>query len=77
MMKEIHLYYNNFLLGNYSCKLLGLRNTVFGKIAYLNILKNKREEKKIYLPGYREQMIRKGGEEQDKVKQIYLKYNNG
>lgn len=77
LMKEIHLYYNNFLLGKYSCKLLGLRNTVFGKIAYLNILKNKRQEKKIGLPGYRDRMIRKGSEEQDKVKQIYLKYNNG
>ncbi|QQT26276.1 DUF2236 domain-containing protein [Sphingobacterium spiritivorum] len=77
LMKEIHLYYNNFLLGKYSCKLLGLRNTVFGKIAYLNILKNKRQEKKIGLPGYRDRMIRKGSEEQDKVKQIYLKYNHG
>ncbi|WP_270090364.1 oxygenase MpaB family protein [Sphingobacterium sp. SYP-B4668] len=76
LMKEIHLYYNQYLLGNYSCNLLGLRDTLIGKVAYANILKNKSDEKKIHQPYQRELLIKKGGDAQAKVKAIYLKYNN-
>jgi len=76
LMKEIHLYYNQYLLGPYSCKILGLRNTWLGRIAHLNILKNKDNEKKINQPGKRDLLVKKGGDAQAKVKEIYLKYNN-
>ncbi|MGE8377666.1 MAG: oxygenase MpaB family protein [Sphingobacterium sp.] len=75
LMREVHLYYNNYLLGNYSCNLLGLEKTTIGKIAYFNILKNKKENSQILKDEVRQQQIRKGRKVHEGVKQIYLKYN--
>jgi len=75
LMREVHLYYNNYLLGNYSCNLLGLEKTTIGKIAYFNILKNKKENSRILRDEVRQQQIRKGRKVHEGVKQIYLKYN--
>ncbi|MNE87336.1 hypothetical protein D3C80_1845300 [compost metagenome] len=74
-MREVHLYYNNYLLGNYSCNLLGLEKTTIGKIAYFNILKNKKENSQILKDKVRQQQIRKGRKVHEGVKEIYLKYN--
>lgn len=75
LMREVHLYYNNYLLGNYSCNLLGLEKTTIGKIAYFNILKNKKENSRILRDEVRQQQIRKGRKVHEGIKQIYLKYN--
>lgn len=75
MMREIHLYYNHFLLGNYSCQLLGLDTTKIGAIAYLNVLKNKIRNSKFRLTKQRQLLINKGRAEQLEVKRIYLTYN--
>lgn len=75
LMREVHLYYNNYLLGNYSCNLLGLEKTTIGKIAYFNILKNKKENSQILKDKVRQQQIRKGRKVHEGVKEIYLKYN--
>jgi len=75
LMREIHLYYNHYLLGNYSCSLLGLKKTIIGKIAYMNILKNKRSNRMINDSLWRKQQIDKGRKVHEGVKQIYLKYN--
>ncbi|SPZ84672.1 oxygenase MpaB family protein [Sphingobacterium multivorum] len=75
LMREIHLYYNHYLLGDYSCSLLGLRKTVLGKIAYVNILKNKKANHMITDSLWRQQQIDKGRKIHEGVKQIYLKYN--
>ncbi len=72
-MREIHLYYNHFLLGDYSCGLLGLENTRLGKIAYLNILKNRWESRGMENEDRRKQMIRKGRRVHEGVRAIYLK----
>jgi hypothetical protein len=75
LMREVHLYYNNYLLGAYSCALLGLEKTTIGKIAYFNILKNKKENSQILKDEVRQQQIRKGRKVHEGVKQIYLTYN--
>lgn len=75
MMREIHLYYNYYLLGNYSCQLLGLNKPRFGAIAHLNILKNKIRNSKLMTDKHRHMMIKKGRSEQLEVKRIYLTYN--
>lgn len=74
-MREVHLYYNHYLLGDYSCNLLQLDQTWIGKIAHLNILKNKYAAKKMHLPSERQEAIRKGRQSHEQVKQIYLTYN--
>jgi len=74
-MREIHLYYNYYLLGNYSCQLLGLNKSRFGAIAYLNILKNKIRNSKLMTDNHLHMMITKGRSEQLEVKRIYLTYN--
>ncbi len=75
LMREIHLYYNHYLLGDYSCSLLGLKKTVLGRIAYANILKNKKANSMITDSNRRKQQIAKGRKVHEGVKQIYLKYN--
>lgn len=75
MMREIHLYYNHYLLGSYSCRLLGLDTTKIGAIAYLNVLKNKMRNSKAKLAQQRHLLIKKGRAEQLEVKRIYLTYN--
>ncbi|MFU1859482.1 oxygenase MpaB family protein [Sphingobacterium sp. NGMCC 1.201703] len=75
LMREVHLYYNHYLLGNYSCNLLGLEKTNIGKIAYFNILKNKKENSRILKDEVRQQQIREGRKVHERVKQIYLTYN--
>jgi fructose-bisphosphate aldolase class 1 len=54
---------------------LGLKKTVLGKIAYVNILKNKKANRMITDSIWRQQQIDKGRKVHEGVKQIYLKYN--
>ncbi|MFC3355851.1 oxygenase MpaB family protein [Sphingobacterium zeae] len=75
LMREIHLYYNHYLLGDYSCSLLGLKKTVLGKIAYVNILKNKKANRMVTDSLWRKKQIDKGRKIHEGVKGIYLKYN--
>ncbi|MDR6734522.1 oxygenase MpaB family protein [Sphingobacterium sp. 2149] len=75
LMREIHLYYNQYLLGDYSCALLGLEKTVVGRIAYMNILKNKTSNYRIDNSLWQKKQIDKGRKIHEGVKQIYLKYN--
>lgn len=75
LMREVHLYYNNYLLGTYSCALLGLEKTTIGKIAYYNILKNKKENRFIEHDDFRARQIKKGREVHEGVKKIYQTYN--
>lgn len=75
LMREIHLYYNHFLLGNYSCKLLGLDDTRLGKIAYLNILGNRWQNRKSVNGKSYRQMVRKGRQVHENVRDIYIKLN--
>jgi len=75
MMREIHLFYNHYLLGNYSCNLLRLDRTVIGNLAYLNVLKNKIEHQGIERHSHRDKLIKKGRATHERVKAIYLRYN--
>lgn len=77
MMQEFHLFYNEYLLGQYSCNLLGLRKTRIGKIAYLNVLKNKYQALNTHLETYRQKAIVKGRAEHLEVKRIYSTFNGG
>ncbi|GGH19724.1 DUF2236 domain-containing protein [Sphingobacterium alkalisoli] len=76
MMREIHLYYNRYLLGDYSCNQLGLPSTTIGRAAIINIWKTKKQEKRINEIGFRENMIVEGGREQENVRLIYQKFNS-
>jgi len=75
LMREIHLYYNQYLLGDYSCALLGLEKTLVGRIAYINMLKNKTSNYRIDNSLWRKKQIDKGRKIHEGVKEIYLKYN--
>jgi hypothetical protein len=76
MMHQIHLYYNHFLLGDYSCQLLGLKKPIFGKVGYINILKNKLQHQKMIDEKQRQKAIDKGRKEHEEVKRIYQTYNS-
>ncbi|MNK33170.1 Latex clearing protein precursor [compost metagenome] len=76
MMQEFHLFYNYYLLGDYSCNLLQLRKTFTGKIAYLNVLKNKLQARNTHKEHYRKKAIVRGRAEHLEVKRIYLTYNS-
>lgn len=75
MMREIHLFYNHYLLGDYSCNLLQLDRTVIGNLAHLNVLKNKIEQWGIGRDSHRNKLIKKGRATHERVKAIYLRYN--
>lgn len=72
-MREIHLYYNRFLLGDQSCNLLGLDQTRLGKIAYLNILRNHWESRRLENKQKLSKMVTKGRRIHEEVRSIYLK----
>ncbi len=75
MMKEVHLYYNRYLLGNYSCDLLGLPNTNVGRFGIINIWKTRQNEKRIIDQASRQQAIREGERDQEHVRHIYQRFN--
>lgn len=75
MMREIHLFYNHYLLGGYSCELLGLEKTTIGRFAITHIWKTKRQENQIHNDDDRIRAIQKGAAEQEHVRHIYETYN--
>ena len=75
VMREVHLFYNRFLLGNYSCNLLQLDTTRIGKLAWFSVLKNKRTNRVSGGAASRSKLIRKGRRTHEEVKAIYLKWN--
>lgn len=75
MMKEIHLFYNQYLLGDYSCELLGLPKTTIGRFGVVNIWRARKAEKYITDEQSRLKAVSDGGKEQERVRQIYQKYN--
>ena len=75
MMKEIHLYYNHLLLGEYSCKLLGLPSTTIGRFGMVNIWKVHQNERKIVNESSRQRAIEEGEKDQENVRQIYQRFN--
>ncbi|SEM20160.1 hypothetical protein SAMN05216436_102209 [bacterium A37T11] len=72
MMREIHLYYNHYLLGNYSCDLLKLDTTWVGKVAHLNIWKNRLENRRVNDDVHRQRLVKKGRKLHERIKRIYL-----
>ena len=76
MMREVHLYYNRFLLGDYSCKLLGLPPTKIGRFGLVNIWRTRKNERLIVDELSRLQAIETGGNEQERVRMIYQRFNN-
>ncbi|MHC8949397.1 oxygenase MpaB family protein [Sphingobacterium hungaricum] len=74
-MREVHLYYNYYLLGDYSCNLLELPKTTVGKLAIVNIWKYKKLEKNMHLDEVRQKAILDGGNEQENVRVIYQTFN--
>lgn len=75
MMREVHIFYNYFLLGDHSCKLLGLPSTKIGRLAVINIWRAKKMERQLHLGDNREKMILEGAAEQENVRRIYQIYN--
>lgn len=75
MMREIHLFYNQFLLGPYSCKMLGLSTTTVGRFAIANVWRNRKSERNMHLEGIRKRAIDKGAAEQEDVRNIYQEFN--
>lgn len=75
MMREIHLFYNHYLLGGYSCELLGLEKTTIGRFAITHIWKTKRQENQMHYDDYRMRAVEKGAAEQEHIRNIYETYN--
>ncbi|WP_316802007.1 oxygenase MpaB family protein [Pedobacter nototheniae] len=71
IMHELHLYYNHFLLGDYSCGLLGLKKTNLGKIAHLNIFRNRFQHYRMTTEKQRQKAIKQGRKQHEDVKRIY------
>lgn len=76
LMREIHLFYNRYLLGDYSCNLLQLDNTIIGRLAYSNILKNKLDNLNMDHDHHRQKRITRGRQTHEHIKQLYLRWNN-
>ncbi len=74
-MREIHLFYNRYLLGDHSCRALKLDNTKTGSLAYASVLKNKWQNRSRLSEKNRQRLIRSGRAEHEEVKAIYLKWN--
>lgn len=75
MMREVHLFYNHYLLGDYSCKQLGLPATNVGRFGLVNIWRARKNERLITDEQSRIQAIISGGEEQERVRLIYQRFN--
>ncbi|NGM71841.1 oxygenase MpaB family protein [Sphingobacterium sp. SGL-16] len=75
MMREVHLFYNHFLLGDYSCELLGLPSTKIGRFGLVSIWKTRQNERLIVNNETRIQAILNGGREQERVRMIYQRFN--
>lgn len=70
MMREVHLFYNHFLLGEYSCNILGLPETKVGRLGVVNIWRTRKFERTIIDSESRIYAIKKGEEEQENVRLI-------
>ena len=70
MMREVHLFYNYFLLGDYSCKILGLPETKVGRLGVVNIWRTRKFERTIIDSESRIIAITKGEEEQENVRLV-------
>ena len=75
MMREVHLFYNHYLLGEYSCELLGLPTTKIGRFGLVNVWKARQNERAIIDEKTRQLAVERGGDEQERVRLIYQKYN--
>jgi hypothetical protein len=73
MLRALHLHYNHYLLGNYSCDLLGLQWTLVGKFGMLNIWRNGWESRRSHDPSYRRKLIHKGRKIHEFVRDTYRK----
>ncbi|SDC36173.1 oxygenase MpaB family protein [Niabella drilacis] len=74
LMQQLHLFYNHFFLGAYSCRLLQIPKPVAGNIAHLFLWRLRWMERKMNQPDVREKAIREGGARQAHALEIYLKY---
>jgi hypothetical protein len=74
-MREVHLFYNHYLLGDHSCKLLQLDSTWIGQLALAAIWKNKWQNRNEDRESVRTELAQQGRARHEKVKEIYLKWN--
>ncbi|WP_018625810.1 oxygenase MpaB family protein [Niabella aurantiaca] len=74
LMQQIHLFYNHFFLGPYSCRLLQIPRPGIGNIACFFLWRLRRMERKMNRPQFRQMAIRAGGARQANALDIYLKY---
>lgn len=75
MMREIHLYYNHYFLGDYFCENLGLPKTTVGRFGIINIWQAKKQQACIIDKSSRLKAVEEGGAEQEKVR-IICQENN-
>ncbi|MCF3111880.1 DUF2236 domain-containing protein [Niabella sp. CC-SYL272] len=74
LMQQLHLFYNYFFLGTYSCRLLQIPKPVVGNIAYFFLWRLRRLERKMSEATFRAKAVRDGGARQARALEIYLKY---
>lgn len=75
MMREVHVFYNYYFLGDYSCQKLDIPKTTIGRFGIVNIWRAKRQEEKIVNNITRQNAITEGSNEQERVREIYQEYN--
>ena len=76
LMQQLHLFYNHYFLGNYSCRLLQIPKPAVGGIGRLSLRRIKAQEQKMNDSDFRAKAVSNGGARQLNALNIYLKYKN-
>lgn len=75
IMQQIHLYYNYFFLGDYSCRLLGIPAYSVA-IPPMLLWRLRMKEKQMHLVKKRDSAIKSGGDQQANALKIYLEHRS-
>lgn len=73
-MQQMHLFYNHYFLGAYSCRLLQIPKPGFGNIGHLFLWRLRQIEKRMKDPDFRKKAILKNGSMQAHAMEVYLKF---
>lgn len=74
IMQQVHLFYNRYFLGDYSCRLLQIPKARAGNFVYLFLWRLRLQEKKMINSTFREKAIAIGGTQQAEALKTYLQF---
>ena len=74
IMQQIHLFYNHYFLGDYSCNLLQIPKAKAANFVHLFLWRLRLQEKKMHDAAYRKCAIVHGGAQQSHAMEAYLEF---